>query len=30
VDGNPLADIGDIRNTWLVMRDGQVVVDNRK
>jgi len=30
VDGDPTTKIGDIRNTWLVLRDGQVVVDNRK
>ena len=30
VDGDPTTNIGDIRDTWVVLRDGQVVVDNRK
>ena len=30
VNGDPTTNIGDIRDTWVVLRGGQVVVDNRK
>jgi imidazolonepropionase-like amidohydrolase len=29
VDGNPLVDMAAIQKIWLVMKDGQMLVDNR-
>lgn len=29
VDGDPLSDISDLANIWMVVKDGRIVVDNR-